>query len=91
MNNITNRWMIVTIIYIYIFVILGCGINLSNSQPTVSINDVITKHNPSLPRLSPEDVLANILVTFERFYYEFCDKGMGSWFLDTYYKRWLHR
>ncbi|CAO3611002.1 unnamed protein product [Cunninghamella echinulata] len=70
--------------------VIGCGINLSNSQPTVSINDVITKHNRSLPRLSSEDALANILVTFERFYNEFCEKGMGPWFLDTYYKRWLH-
>ncbi|KAI8337299.1 biotin-protein ligase [Chlamydoabsidia padenii] len=70
--------------------VIGCGINLSNSKPTVSINDVITQHNRSLPRLTPEDVLAKILVTFERFYNEFCEKGMGSWFLDLYYKRWLH-
>ncbi|KAI8089957.1 biotin-protein ligase [Halteromyces radiatus] len=70
--------------------IIGCGINLSNSQPTVSINDVISEHNPSLARLTPEDVLAGILVTFERFYNQFCEEGMGSWFLDIYYKRWLH-
>ncbi|ORZ22394.1 biotin-protein ligase [Absidia repens] len=70
--------------------VIGCGINLSNSRPTVSINDVITQHNRSLARLTPEDMLANILVTFERFYNEFCEKGMGPWFLDLYYKRWLH-
>ncbi|KAG0168483.1 biotin holocarboxylase synthetase [Apophysomyces sp. BC1034] len=70
--------------------VIGCGINLSNSQPTISINETIKVHDPTLQRLSAEDVLANILVTFEKFYFEFCDKGMGSWFLDQYYKRWLH-
>ncbi|KAI9488995.1 biotin-protein ligase [Zychaea mexicana] len=71
-------------------IVIGCGINVSNPRPTVSINDVIQAHNPSLPRISPEDMLAGILVLFERFYSEFCEKGMGSWFLDLYYKRWLH-
>ncbi|KAG2220121.1 hypothetical protein INT45_006149 [Circinella minor] len=71
-------------------VVIGCGINVSNPRPTVSINDVIQKHNSSLPRITPEDMLAGILVTFEKFYSDFCEKGMGSWFLDLYYKRWLH-
>ncbi|KAF7730688.1 biotin holocarboxylase synthetase [Apophysomyces ossiformis] len=72
------------------FLVIGCGINLSNPQPTVSINDTIKAHNPSLQRLSAEEVLAGILVTFERLYSEFCEKGMGPWFLELYYKRWLH-
>ena len=74
-----------------IYVFIGCGINVSNPRPTVSINDVIQKHDSSLPRITTEDMLAGILVTFEKFYSEFCEKGMGSWFLDLYYKRWLHR
>lgn len=71
--------------------VIGCGINLNNPQPTVSINDVIQQHDPKLQRLGPEEVLAHALVTFEKFYMEFCEKGMGSWFLDRYYDRWLHR
>lgn len=71
--------------------VIGCGINLNNPQPTVSINDVIQAHDPKLARLGPEEVLAHALVTFEKFYMEFCENGMGKWFLDRYYSRWLHR
>lgn len=77
--------------YPEIITFIGCGINLSNAEPTVSINDIISDYNPSAPRLSAEDVLAGILVKFEVYYNEFCEKGMGTWFLDKYYQRWLHR
>ncbi|CAO3698264.1 unnamed protein product [Rhizopus stolonifer] len=70
--------------------VIGCGVNLNNSQPTVSINDVIQAYDPKLDRLGHEQVLAHALVTFEKFYLEFCEKGMGKWFLDKYYERWLH-
>ncbi|GAA5796945.1 hypothetical protein HPULCUR_002323 [Helicostylum pulchrum] len=70
--------------------VIGCGINLNNTHPTVSINDVIKQHNPTLSPLNREDVLAHTLVTFEKYYMEFCEKGMGKWFLDKYYDRWLH-
>ncbi|ORX51705.1 class II aaRS and biotin synthetase [Hesseltinella vesiculosa] len=70
--------------------VVGCGMNLSNSQPSVCVNDVIAQHDPSLSRLEPEDMLASVLVIFERYYNDFCEKGMGPWFLDQYYKRWLH-
>lgn len=71
--------------------VVGCGVNLNNPHPTVSINDVITQHNPQLRKLEKEDLLAHALVTFEKYYTDFCEKGMGSWFLDKYYSRWLHR
>ncbi|GAA5805580.1 biotin-protein ligase [Helicostylum pulchrum] len=70
--------------------VIGCGINLSNPEPTVSINDLIQECNPLQARLSPEDVLAGIMVKFEVYYNQFCDKGMGPWFLSKYYERWLH-
>jgi biotin--protein ligase len=69
--------------------VIGCGINLNNPHPTVSINDVIKQQG--LPALDREEVLAHALVTFESYYNEFCEKGMGKWFLDKYYDRWLHR
>lgn len=68
---------------------IGCGLNLSNRFPTVSINDVF--RDSSLAPLSAEDVLAGIVTKFEVYYDHFCRGGIGSWFLDTYYKRWLHR
>ncbi|ORY94472.1 biotin-protein ligase [Syncephalastrum racemosum] len=68
--------------------VIGCGVNLSNPQPTVSINDIIQQHGRA--RLTSEDVLAGILVQFEKYYTQFCEEGMGPWFLDTYYARWLH-
>ncbi|KAI9030996.1 biotin-protein ligase [Phycomyces nitens] len=46
--------------------VAGCGINLSNPHPTVSINDVIQNHDPSLSRLSPEDTLAGIMIHIEK-------------------------
>lgn len=71
--------------------VVGCGVNLNNPHPTVSINDVIATCDAKLKKLEKEDVLAHFLVTFEKFYMEFCEKGMGAWFLDKYYNRWLHR
>lgn len=68
--------------------VIGCGVNLNNRHPTVSINDIIAQQG--LARLDKEDVLANFLVTFEKLYMEFCEKGMGHWFLKAYYNRWLH-
>ncbi|KAI8888267.1 class II aaRS and biotin synthetase [Backusella circina FSU 941] len=70
--------------------VIGCGINLNNAHPTVSINEIIRQHNPALAPLKREEMLADVLVTFEKMYNEFCEKGMGSWFLDMYYRRWLH-
>ncbi|KAG1470743.1 hypothetical protein G6F56_002504 [Rhizopus delemar] len=68
-----------------------CGLNLSNTLPTTSINDIIKDHDTSLKELSTEHVLADIMIKFETYYGRFCVDGMGSWFLDKYYERWLHR
>ncbi|KAI9344715.1 biotin-protein ligase [Pilaira anomala] len=68
--------------------VIGCGVNLNNTHPTVSINEVIKKYG--LPTLEREEVLAHALVKFEKFYHEFNEKGIGKWFLDKYYSRWLH-
>ncbi|KAI8975945.1 biotin-protein ligase [Pilobolus umbonatus] len=70
--------------------VIGCGVNLDNPEPTVSINEVIRQHNPRLLPLKREEWVANAMVTFENMYLEFCEKGVGPWFLNKYYKRWLH-
>jgi biotin--protein ligase len=70
--------------------VIGCGINLSNALPTVSINDVIAEEY-GLQKLTNEDVLAGVLVKFEEIYKEFCENGAGPWFLNRYYDHWMHR
>ncbi|KAI8073849.1 biotin-protein ligase [Gongronella butleri] len=70
--------------------ILGCGLNVSNSDPTVSLNQVIHAHNPRLASLTLEDTLAGILAAFDALYATFCTRGMDHWFLDKYYRYWLH-
>ncbi|KAI8097635.1 biotin-protein ligase [Halteromyces radiatus] len=71
-------------------VIIGCGLNVSNKYPTTSINEIIQAYDRTLPLLSSEDVLAGIIVSFESLYMQFCEHGIGSWFLQRYYHYWLH-
>ncbi|CAI2178702.1 10554_t:CDS:2 [Funneliformis geosporum] len=76
--------------------IAGCGVNLSNSAPTTSVNRIISLYNhdnkSQLKEFSQEQLLASILVKFESFYKEFCSHKNGfEPFLDIYYKRWLHK
>ncbi|KAI8640680.1 biotin-protein ligase [Parasitella parasitica] len=70
--------------------VISCGINLSNAESMVSINDIIKDHSPAASELSAEGFLAGILVKFEVYYNQFCEKGMGQWFLHKYCQNWLH-
>ncbi|KAJ3077160.1 biotin holocarboxylase synthetase [Podochytrium sp. JEL0797] len=76
-------------------VVIGCGLNVANSLPTISVNDLILQHNEStgknLAPLTLERVLSRILTTFESMYSTFSSSipAFGP-FLDTYYTRWLH-
>jgi len=73
--------------------VVGCGINLNNSEPTDCINDVITRYNiektKQLDLLRKEQLLARILGTFEDFNQTFQEEGFAP-FLPLYYKHWLH-
>ncbi|KAF9583416.1 biotin holocarboxylase synthetase [Lunasporangiospora selenospora] len=55
--------------------VIGCGVNATNPNPTTSINHLIRNHNQvhgtNLAPLSQETLLANILVKFEQFYEQF--------------------
>ena len=74
--------------------VCGAGINVSNTSPTVSLNDLI----PLLPsayrdRAAPfqlEKLLASILVSFESLYEQFMVTGFDSIMESVYYKDWLH-
>ena len=73
---------------------LGCGVNVSNSEPSDCINDVITRYNrrhgTSLAHVTLEQVLARSVVLLEGFLETLAEAGSFEPLLDTYYKRWLH-
>nr|CAG8545032.1 2010_t:CDS:10 [Entrophospora candida] len=77
--------------------VIGCGLNVNNQYPTISINQLIEIYNKKnknaedLKLFSQEELLAMIIVKFEYFYKDFCNYGRGFRpFIDIYYKRWLH-
>ncbi|XP_077502396.1 biotin--protein ligase-like [Amblyomma americanum] len=74
---------------------VGCGINVSNSQPTLCINDIV-KVAPSklgtsqvASPLTPEKVIARTLNEMEFLVATF-QSGCSSMVLQEYYKYWLH-
>lgn len=72
----------------------GCGFNVTNSNPTVCINDLIQQyniqHNCSLQPLSCAQLIARTVTCLETLISNFQQGGPDA-ILPTYYKRWLHR
>lgn len=72
----------------------GCGINLSNSSPTVCINDLIKDHNVKntiqLADIKYEQLLALTFTELERIF-KIIQSGDLNYFYDLYDKLWLHR
>ena len=70
------------------------GVNLTNSKPTISINEIISQynkeHNTNLEPLVLEEILARTVNNIETLIDDFQDNGSDS-FLTNYYKHWLHR
>ncbi|KAJ3118938.1 biotin holocarboxylase synthetase [Physocladia obscura] len=82
-------------------IVIGSGLNVSNKQPTLSLNDLISQHNETIssesqkiPPLSIEQVLASILTSFEEMYNKFTATEHAKFafepFLKSYYAAWLH-
>ncbi|KAM9347969.1 biotin--protein ligase isoform 2-T2 [Symphorus nematophorus] len=73
--------------------LLGCGFNVTNSSPTVCINDLIQQyniqHNSSLQPLSCAQLIARTVTCLETLIDSFQQGGPDT-ILPTYYKRWLH-
>ncbi|XP_078121551.1 biotin--protein ligase isoform X2 [Sander vitreus] len=73
--------------------LIGCGFNVANSNPTVCINDLIqqynTEHNCSLQPLSCAQLIARSVSCLETLISSFQQGGPDA-VLPTYYKRWLH-
>ncbi|KAF9411950.1 biotin holocarboxylase synthetase [Podila epigama] len=76
--------------------VIGCGVNATNPNPTTSINHLIRYYNKTrgtqLALLTQETLLAHIVVKFEEFHRQFLGgDGTGfAQFEEMYYKRWLH-
>ncbi|KAK9893668.1 class II aaRS and biotin synthetase [Cystobasidium minutum MCA 4210] len=75
-------------------IIIGCGINTTNSSATAALCDLINEHNTTygtdLPIVSQEELLALILPRFERMWAIFEQAGGFAPFAEQYTQRWLH-
>ena len=73
----------------------GCGVNVSNRHPTISLNDVIALHNKdtgsSLSPLKVEQLLALTYNRLEALLGQYETSGLGDEVEKLYYKYWLHR
>ena len=72
----------------------GCGVNINNQHPTMSVNDAISLYNKetghNLPPLSIEGVLASTFNCFEGLLSVYEVQGLEG-ILKLYYNYWLHR
>ncbi|OCT93778.1 biotin--protein ligase [Xenopus laevis] len=74
-------------------ILIGCGFNVSNSNPTVCINDLIAQHNKSyrtnIEPLRVDTLIARSVTALEGLIKTFQSKGPDG-VLPAYYKYWLH-
>lgn len=72
---------------------IGVGLNVSNSNPTICVNDLIQLHNrqqlDSLQPVSVEQIIARTVSEIERLIETFQSEGVEC-FRQLYYDRWLH-
>ncbi|WBW70632.1 biotin-protein ligase Bpl1 [Schizosaccharomyces osmophilus] len=74
--------------------VIGCGVNVSNLGPTISLNTLVDEWNKQHPE-SPleyfrfEILLAKIFNYFEHYYYTLLRDGFAR-ILPEYYQYWLH-
>lgn len=72
----------------------GCGFNVTNSNPTICINDLIEEHNKEhetgLKPLRADFLIAKAVTVLEKLIDRFQDQGPDG-VLPLYYKYWLHR
>ncbi|XP_031727425.1 LOW QUALITY PROTEIN: biotin--protein ligase [Anarrhichthys ocellatus] len=73
--------------------LIGCGFNVTNSNPTMCINDLIQQHNAqhncSLQPLRCDQLIARTVGCLEALIGSF-QRGGADAVLPTYYNRWLH-
>ncbi|TSK16182.1 Biotin--protein ligase [Bagarius yarrelli] len=73
--------------------LIGCGFNVSNSNPTICINDLVLQHNrergSKLSPLSPAQLIGRSVTLLEQLISDFQLHGPEA-VLPIYYKRWVH-
>lgn len=71
----------------------GCGFNVTNSNPTACINDLIQRHNLehgcSLEPLGCDQLIGRTVGCLETLIGSF-QRGGADAVLPLYYRRWLH-
>ncbi|XP_009281254.1 PREDICTED: biotin--protein ligase [Aptenodytes forsteri] len=74
-------------------ILIGFGFNVNNSNPTICINDLITKFNKEegtkLKALTADCLIARTVTVLERLIDIFQEKGPNG-VLPRYYKYWVH-
>lgn len=73
--------------------LVGCGFNVANSNPTICINDIIQQHNKvhgtHLQLLRTDQLMARTVTVLENLISTFQTEGANG-VLPLYYKRWMH-
>ncbi|XP_075710715.1 biotin--protein ligase isoform X2 [Rhinoderma darwinii] len=74
-------------------ILIGCGFNVTNSNPTICINDLIYEHNKrykiNIDPLRVDTLIARSATALERLIHVFQEEGPNG-ILPTYYKYWVH-
>ncbi|NXV92069.1 BPL1 ligase, partial [Calonectris borealis] len=82
-----------TLIETTFHILIGLGFNVNNSNPTICINDLITKFNKEegtkLKALTADCLIARTVTVLERLIDIFQEKGPNG-VLPHYYKYWVH-
>ncbi|NXL35422.1 BPL1 ligase, partial [Glaucidium brasilianum] len=82
-----------TLIETTFHILIGFGFNVNNSNPTICINDLITKFNKEegtkLKPLTADCLIARTVTVLERLIDIFQEKGPNG-VLPHYYKYWIH-
>uniref|UniRef100_A0A8D2DIP9 Biotin--protein ligase n=1 Tax=Sciurus vulgaris TaxID=55149 RepID=A0A8D2DIP9_SCIVU len=75
------------------YILIGCGFNVTNSNPTICINDLIAEYNKQhktdLKPLRADCLIARTVTVLETLIHTFQDKGPNG-VLPLYYKHWIH-
>ncbi|XP_012945082.1 biotin--protein ligase [Aplysia californica] len=78
-----------------VYATIGCGFNVSNSNPTICLNDIIRQYNmahpgePDLEPMTSAQVIAGTMTVLERLLTQFEREGYER-FNQLYYSHWLH-
>ncbi|KAF2687260.1 class II aaRS and biotin synthetase [Lentithecium fluviatile CBS 122367] len=70
--------------------VVGIGLNVANTLPTTSLDQLAASANPPLGPFSREKLLASMLAHFESLYNDFCQLGFSRDMEMEYYRHWVH-